>query len=537
MLKIKKALLSVSNKDGIVALAKALVANGCELISTGGTGKVLKENGIGFTEISKVTGNPEAFSGRMKTISFEIESAILFHRDNDAKEASDLGIEAIDMVICNLYPFKNYRDENADLDTLVENIDIGGPTMIRAAAKNYKFVACLTDPAQYENIIFELNKNAGSLSLETKEKLARLAFNHTADYDSMIAETLDQRFGVYSKRLSFSKGMKLRYGENPHQEAMFYKQNDFENSLFDMEILGGKELSYNNIVDIDGAIYACKDLDRFGCAIIKHTNPCGLCEGDDQLEVFEKAWASDPVSAFGSIIAFNKPLKLETAKFLELDHEDKFKRKFVEVIIAPSYADETLEYLKLHKGLRIIKLDPLSSNMKADYKFLNGTLLLQDSDNELLKDLTLVTKRECDILTKEFIEFGLKACRSVKSNAIVVIRKFKNNNYFQLLGIGAGQPNRVNSVRLSLDRMLENLKNEFTGPETEFEAYKKEELERIVLISDAFFPFPDNIEIMNEYGIKTVVQPGGSIKDRAVIKKCDELGISMFMTGMRHFRH
>ncbi len=331
-IKIKRALISVSDKKDIVLLAQALKKFGCEIISTGGTAQALKHRHIQVTDIQEVTGNPEAFGGRMKTISFQIESALLFDRDKDSNEAEKLKIAPIDLVVCNLYPFAKVLSENAELETLIENIDIGGPTMVRSGAKNFKHVAVVTSPNDYQQIIEELNNNDGCLSYSTRKELMRKAFNHTADYDSMIADAMDKECGKNSIRLSFTNGKGLRYGENSHQNAMYFKENNYENSLHDMRILHGKELSFNNIIDINGAIESVQRLNNMGCAVIKHTNPCGVAEGHNQRKALELAWQGDPVSAFGSIIAFNQPVDCETVKFLDLDNEDKSKRKFVEVV-------------------------------------------------------------------------------------------------------------------------------------------------------------------------------------------------------------
>ncbi len=548
MIKVKRALLSVSDKTGIVELAKVLQEINCEIISTGGTKKVLEKAGIKVTDIQKVTGNPEAFGGRMKTISFNIESALLFDREKDKKEARKLGIKPIDMVVCNLYPFAKVKDAGADFNTLIKNIDIGGPTMIRASAKNFKYVATITDVTDYDSIIKELQENDGSLSYETRFLLMRKAFNHTADYDALISTTMDEQAGKRSLRLSFKDGIELRYGENSHQKGFFYRETDAENSLYDIKVLHGKELSYNNIGDIQSAIDSVKNLSRFGCAVIKHNNPCGLAEGENQRKVFEDAWNGDPVSAFGSVIAFNKSVDLETVEFLNLNNENKMLRKFVEVVIAPKFNKKAIGYLQFHKNLRVIEYKPELSRSKIDMKYLNGALLLQDSDNKLYDKLEVVTERKFDIgKNKSLIEFGIKAMRQVKSNSIIIVRELSDGTY-QLLGMGAGQPNRLVSTKLSIDKAKENLINEFSSrsaskqvsdkaSQDELEEYFKEEFGKAVLVSDAFFPFADNVELAAEVGIKNIVQPGGSIRDKKVIKKCNELGLAMIFTGVRHFKH
>ncbi len=534
-IKINCALISVSNKTGIVELAKVLKGFDCEIISTGGTKKVLEKAGIKVTDIQKVTGNPEAFGGRMKTISFNIESALLFDRERDMQEAEKLGIKPIDMVVCNLYPFAKVKESGADFDALIENIDIGGPTMIRASAKNFKYVTTITDVSDYNAIIKELQENDGRLSYETRFMLMRKAFNHTADYDALISTTMDEQAGERSFRLAFTDGKKLRYGENSHQEGFFYKEVRADNSIFDMKVLHGKELSYNNIGDIQSAVDSVKNLKRFGCAVIKHNNPCGLAEGDNQRKVFEDAWNGDPISAFGSIIAFNKPVDLETVEFLNLNNENKMLRKFVEVVIAPKYSDEALEYLQFHKNLRVIEFDPKNSKQKFEVKYLSGSLLLQDCDNKLYEKMENVTEKQIDInLKKGLIEFGIKAMRQVKSNSIIIVRELSDKTY-QLFGMGAGQPNRLVSTKLAIDKAKENLTNEYKGDD--LQDYFKEELMKVVLVSDAFFPFADNVELAAEAGIKAIIQPGGSIRDKKVINKCNELGVAMIFTGLRHFKH
>ncbi len=535
MIKIKRALLSVSNKTGIVDLAKELIRINCEIISTGGTKKVLEEAGIKVTEISTVTGNPEAFGGRMKTISFNIESALLYDREKDAEEASKLGIEPIDLVVCNLYPFSKVKASGADFETLIENIDIGGPTMVRASAKNYKYVATLTDVNDYAEIISELNENDGAISQETRFELMRKAFNHTADYDALIATTMDEKADEKSIRLHFTGGKKLRYGENSHQEGYFYREAGKADSLYDMKVLHGKEISYNNLNDIQGAIDSVKDLQRFAVGVIKHSNPCGLAEADDQLTALKHSWAGDPVSAFGSIIAFNKPLELKTVEFFELNNEDKSKRKFVEVVVAPAYSDEALKYLEFHKNLRIVEFDPAICQRQIDMKYLHNSILVQDADNLLYEKMEVVTKKNVDTKSKKnLIEFGLKAMRQVKSNSIVLVREVEDGSN-QLLGMGAGQPNRIISTRLAIEKATENLTMEFEGED--IISYFDQEFGKAILVSDAFFPFPDNVVTASQAGIKTIVQPGGSMRDKKVIRACNELGISMVFTGIRHFKH
>lgn len=536
LIPIKRALISVSDKTGVVELAQALINAGCEIISTGGTRSKLDEAGIATTEISTVTGNPEAFGGRMKTISFNIESALLFDREKDAAEAAALNIQPIDLVVCNLYPFQKVLEQGADFDTLIENIDIGGPTMIRAAAKNFKYVATVTQPSDYTELIAQLRDNKGALSYDFRKQLMCKAFNHTADYDALIATTMDNEIGVNSFRLGFEEGIDLRYGENSHQPARYYKQKGSNNSLYNMEVLHGKALSYNNILDINGAVEAIKEATRPACSVIKHSNPCGLCEGDKQTSLLELAWAGDPISAFGSIIAFNRTVELETVEFFELDNDDKSKRKFVEVVVAPDFTADALAYLEQHKDLRIIKFDTKQLAGNSDLRYLNGSLLVQDANATLHNKMDVVTEKTVNLNVEQaLIEFGLRAIKTIKSNSIAIVR-FKNG-YAQLLGMGAGQPNRLIASKLAIEKSRENLRNEYTGADADFEAYVAQELANAWLISDAFFPFADNVELAAASGIRKIVQPGGSIRDKSVIAMCNDLGVAMVFTGIRHFKH
>ncbi len=534
-IKINRALISVSDKSGIESLARVLHDFGCELIATGGTRRVLEDAGFPVTEVSEITANPEAFGGRMKTISFQLESALLYDREKDQTEAEQLGIKPIDLVVCNLYPFDRVKSRGAGFEELIDNIDIGGPTMVRAAAKNFKYVAVVTRPMDYEDIVKELKATDGQLSYETRFHLMRRAFNLTADYDAMIATAMDEAAEDKSLRLAYDSSTKLRYGENSHQEGVLMRRRSAGDSLFDMEVLHGKAVSFNNIMDIYSAVESVRDLKQNGCAIIKHTNPCGLAQGDDQRTVFERAWAGDPVSAFGSVIAFNRTVEKKTVEFLALDHTDKMKRKFVEVVIAPDFSEEARTYLFQHKNLRVVTFDPNKLDKAWDFKFLPGGLLMQDPDRRLHDKQEWVTEAKNKI-DDELLPFGLIAVRQLKSNAIAVVRKDKDG-YLQLLGMGCGQPNRLNSTELALRRTHENLKMEIEGSVDEVRDYVKAEVEKSVLVSDAFFPFPDNIELAAKFDIKTIVQPGGSIRDKAVIQKCNDLGIAMMMTGLRHFKH
>ena len=528
-MKIKRALLSVSDKTGIIELAKFLIKNNCEIISTGGTGNLLKKNGIKITEIEKITGNPEAFGGRMKTISFNVESAILFDREKDKEEAKSLNIEPIDLVVCNLYPFEKVYKEGGELDDLIENIDIGGPTMIRAAAKNYKYVGVLVTPEDYKSFIS--NYNSGNYDENYRYNLMRKAFTHTALYDMLISNVMNKNMQTDLLLLAFDKKQKLRYGENSHQSAYYYREKYATKSLYDFEKLQGKEISFNNILDINAAIESVSEFDKPACSVVKHNNPCGLAVSENTKNLLELAWNGDSVSAFGSIIAFNCFVDIDMIKFLQLD--DKKMKKFIEVIIAPDFSEEALLYLKNNKNLRVIEFD---KNLKKekDIRYLNGLLLWQSADNKDFEDLRLVTETNWDFMKdRELIQFGLKAIKMIKSNAIALVREV--NGAFQLLGMGAGQPNRITATKLAVEKAIENLRaeNKTDNPEK----YVKSALKDAILISDAFFPFADSIRYVSLFGIEKIVQPGGSIRDKKVIKEANKLNISMVFTGIRHFRH
>ena len=531
---IHKALISVSDKTDIIPLAQALKNYGVEIISTGGTKKTLEEAGIEVTDIQEVTGNPEAFGGRMKTISFNIESALLFDRDKDKEEAEKLAISPIDLVVCNLYPFEKVLTNGGNFDELIENIDIGGPTMIRSAAKNFKYVSVITSPNEYEELISELEQYKGKTTFNFRKKLMAKAFNHTADYDALIAQTMDRENGEKSVRFHFEKGKDLRYGENSHQKATFYKQKGIPNSLYELKFLHGKALSYNNILDISGAVASVKELEKSGVAVVKHSNPCGMTQASNQKMALEKAWQGDPVSAFGSIIAFNERLELDTVKFFNLDAEKAKDRKFIEVIIAPEITPEALEYLQLHKNLRVLEYQPNKLPQNPDYRMLNGTLLAQDYDDKLYDKLEKMTDEDFST-NKELIEFGLKAIKNIKSNAIVIVGE-KQGAYY-LMGMGAGQPNRLIATKLALSKAKDFIRQDHKGNAEEFENFYRQEIGKAYLISDAFFPFSDNVELAAAEGIKNIVQPGGSIRDKSVIETANKLGLNMIFTGTRHFKH
>jgi phosphoribosylaminoimidazolecarboxamide formyltransferase / IMP cyclohydrolase len=522
--KVKRALISVSDKEGAIGFARFLQSLGVEIFSTGGTGKTLEKAGIPFISMETITKNPEAFGGRMKTISFPFASSLLYRRDNeeDVAMAKKMGIEPMDLVVCNLYPFQEAKKSGASDDALVEEIDVGGPTMIRAAAKNHKHVAVVTHTSDYANVMDELKTNNGSLTLETRKHLAVKAFRLLAAYDSGIAEELGARFcGEDSHYLSLGEGKKLRYGENPHQSAHFYRDPSFGsgNSIASAEILQGKALSYNNILDADAALRSCSDayfvLEKKYpvVAIVKHLNPCGLASGKTPLEALQLAWAGDPVSAFGGILCFSSSLTKDCAEWLS--------DKFVELIVAPSIEPEALSVFAKKKNMRILLCAPREMDRKEKMlRSVYGGVLVQEEDTGFDSEFRSVTSKEFPSEKIALAQFGIMACKHLRSNAIALVKE--ENGNFQLVGAGMGQPNRLDSIRA------------LAGPRAKEKGGK---MENLVLISDAFFPFADGIEAAYEQGIRMIVQPGGSIKDSEVIQKANELGMMMAFTGRRHFRH
>lgn len=502
----KFALLSVSDKTNIIEFAQTLVSCNYELLATGNTGKLLKTNNISCIEISDYTGFPEVFDGRVKTLHPKIFSGILFRRDvsEDSSKMDEMDFGAIDIICVNLYPFKKTSEKlNVTNDELIENVDIGGPSLIRAAAKNHKSVSVLTSPLQYESFISELKSN--SISLETRIKLAVEAFSHTAEYDTYIANTLEKRFEIESDkvRLNLTKTKTLRYGENPHQSASVY--GDFF-SYF--SILHGKELSYNNILDLVAAVQIVEDINETVCSIIKHNNPCGVAVGNTVVQAYEKALKSDPISAFGGIVAFNQEVDEATAI--------KLNDIFLEVVVAPSFSEEALSILFKKKDRRILK--QVKSIINDDYNFrtIPGGLLAQSGDNKIFdNELKTVTVKHPSQSELEDLKFAWVISKHVKSNAIVLVKDL------QTIGIGAGQVSRIDSVKISIAK----------AKEFGFD------LSNSVAASDAFFPFADGINEFSKNGISAVIQPGGSVRDSEVIAAADEYGISMVFTGIRHFKH
>ncbi|MCK5022585.1 MAG: bifunctional phosphoribosylaminoimidazolecarboxamide formyltransferase/IMP cyclohydrolase [Candidatus Aenigmarchaeota archaeon] len=518
-MKIKRALISVTDKTGIVDFSKSLEKMGVEIISTGGTAKLLKDSGINVTYIGDYTGFPEIMDGRVRTLHPKIHGGILAVRKNKdhMDQINNLKIEPIDMVVVNLYQFeKTIENPDVEIDEAIENIDIGGPSMLRSAAKNYKDVLVVTDPKDYGYVIEKLEKH-GDVDLKTRELFSLKAFRRTADYDSEIDKFLSRRFANENiLRLKFTGGKELRYGENWHQKAKVYSSGD---GLVNAVQLQGKEMSYNNYIDSQSAIEAANDLkEDIGVAIIKHTNPCGFATGKTVLEATEQAWNGDPVSAFGSVIAITKTVDGKTAEFL--------KDKFVEVVIAPNFDSDALKVFSQKKNLRLLKMEKTNSENK-EYRFLSGGVLEQDCDNGYSDKFENVTKIKPPSDKNNLALFACLACKHTKSNAIVVAREYEPG-FYHIIGMGAGQPNRIGSLKIAAEKTLDNFNKM---------GMDNSEISKCILASDSFFPFPDSIEESHKHGFRFIVQPGGSVKDKEVIGACDKLGIAMTFTGRRMFKH
>jgi len=512
---IRRAILSVTDKTGVTEFARALEKAGVDLISTGGTAKLLREAGIRVKDISELTGFPEMLDGRVKTLHPKVHGGILHVRENAThrQAVAEHDIPAIDMVVVNLYAFeKTAARPNVSFEEIIENIDIGGPSMLRSAAKNFQDVAVVTSPADYAGVAEEL-KTFGGLSLGTKWKLAKKAFATTAAYDSAIASALESidapgdlpATGEFpaTLRLLFSKLNDLRYGENPHQRAAVYSDGS-DLGIANARQLQGKELSYNNLVDLDAAWELCREFDEPMCAIIKHTNPCGAATGPDIATAYTRALEADPVSAFGGVIGINREIDEAAA--------EEIAKLFVEAIAAPSYSQAALARFAAKKNLRLLEVKPAPP--KTVLKQVSGGMLLQDADvHRLAKaDLKVVTKREPSEEEIAALFFAWTVCKHVKSNAIVYARNG------QIVGVGAGQMSRVDSCKIGAAKAVLPLKG-------------------TVAASDAFFPFPDGVEEIARAGATAVIQPGGSVRDNEVIEAADRLGLAMVLTGIRHFRH
>ncbi|HEY3361312.1 MAG TPA: bifunctional phosphoribosylaminoimidazolecarboxamide formyltransferase/IMP cyclohydrolase [Methanosarcina sp.] len=537
---VKRALLSVSDKTGIAEFARGLELLGVKIISTGGTAKILREAGIEVTDVSEVTGCPEMMGGRVKTLHPRIHGGLLCLRESTEQmaEAAKEDISLIDLVAVNLYPFEvTVSKQGVELGEAIENIDIGGPTLLRSAAKNYRSVTVLSDPSDYGHVLKEL-RSTGVVSDSTRAALAVKAFRHTADYDAAIDTYLSKTLlGENVLRLNFTDGIKLRYGENWHQRAYFYKDSQIEGPTLAKAIqLHGKELSYNNYVDADNALQTVKELGNASpaVAIVKHNNPCGLATGSTLLQALQAAWDGDPISAYGSIICTNEVFDLEAATFLN--------GKFVEIILAPDFKPDALEYLKnKSENLRLLRLPELREAFGTDYtyKYVIGGMLKQTRDIGLYEKWESVTDIPYPEEKRSISEFCLKACKSTKSNAVILAHEYEPG-FFMVLAMGAGQPNRVDSIRkLAATKAVENLKviYEREHPEISFEAYCQKVMSECVMVSDAFFPFDDSIIYAAENNIHYIVSPGGSIRDGEVIAAANRLGVAMIFTGMRHFLH
>lgn len=543
-MKIQRALLSVTDKAGIVEFARALSQMGVELLSTGGTARTIRDAGIPVKDISEFTGFPELLDGRVKTLHPKVHGGLLYLRGNAEHEATMAkhGMVPIDLVCVNLYRFEaTISKPGVTFEEAVENIDIGGPSMLRSAAKNHRSVTVISDPSDYVRVLEAMKINGGNTTPELRRELAQKVYARTAQYDSAIASYLaDQLPGKEGARpfvLAYPSGARLRYGENPHQEAFFYKDAVAnEACIAHAEILHGKEMSYNNYVDGDAALEAVKELaGQPGVAIIKHTNPCGYATGATLAEALEAAWAGDPVSSFGSVIAVTMPVDHATAEVL--------KGRFVEALIAPDFTPDALEFLKSKsKDIRLLKLHrPMTPAFEGrTLRQVGSGMLIQNRDVGEEERWVIPTEQAFPEEKRPLADFGIKVCKHVKSNAIVIVREYKPGQ-FSLLGMGAGQPNRVDSLKkLAVARARENIRH-LMERATQYGQNPKELEQSImgesVLVSDAFFPFADNIDAAAEAGIRYIVQPGGSKKDEEVIAACDKYGIAMAITGVRHFLH
>lgn len=522
MNKITRALISVSDKTGVVDFARQLHERNIDILSTGGTAKLLAAEGITVTEVSDYTGFPEMMDGRVKTLNPLVHGGILGRRGTDDAVMAEHGIQPIDMVVVNLYPFEaTIANPDCELATAIENIDIGGPTMVRAAAKNHKDVAIVVYPTDYADIIRAMDENSGAVSDALRFSLAVKAFEHTSSYDGAIANYLGTIQDDGSKveyprtfNLQFDKAQEMRYGENPHQSAAFYTEDHAETgSVSSATQLQGKALSFNNIADTDAALECVKQFaDSPACVIVKHANPCGVATGNSLFEAYDRAYKTDPTSAFGGIIAFNQPLDAKTATAI-------VERQFVEVIIAPSIADDAKAIIEAKKNLRLLECGqwPEENGKGYDYKRVNGGLLVQSRDLGMIDmmDLKVVSKRQPTEQQLHDLMFAWKVAKFVKSNAIVYVKDGST------IGVGAGQMSRVYSAKIA------GIKAADEGLE----------VPGSVMASDAFFPFRDGIDAAAVAGISAVIQPGGSMRDDEVIAAADEHGLAMVFTGMRHFRH
>ena len=518
LIKVRRALISVSEKAGVVDLAKALLTHGVQILSTGGTAKLLQLNGVVVTEVADYTGFPEMMEGRVKTLHPRVHGGILARRDREDHVAAmkEHDIPPIDMVVVNLYPFaQTVAKPGCTMDEAIENIDIGGPAMVRAAAKNHAFVTVVTDPADYPGILEAMKANGGKLGLVRRYSLAAKAYSHTAEYDGMISNWLTARDEKGEARAfpdRFNQQLRLaqtlRYGENPHQVAAFYVERDpAKGTLANFKQVQGKELSYNNIADADAAWECCRTFDVPACVIVKHANPCGVAIAENPHEAYARAFLTDPTSAFGGIIAFNRAVDGPTAEAVA--------RQFVEVVIAPEYNADARKAFAAKQNVRLLTIEAAKALNKLDMKRVGGGLLVQTSDDFDVAELRVVSKRTPSDAEMNDLIFAFRVAKFVKSNAIV----FCANG--MTLGVGAGQMSRVDSTRIAA------IKAKNAGLS----------LKGSVAASDAFFPFRDGLDVVANAGARAVIQPGGSVRDEEVIAAADGHGMAMVFTGMRHFRH
>lgn len=518
MIKVRRALVSVSDKSGVLEFAKELNALGVEILSTGGTAKLLRENNVAVKEVSEYTGFPEMLDGRVKTLHPKIHAGLLALRENSEHMATlkEHGIGLIDLVAVNLYPFeKTTQKPGVSIEEVIENIDIGGPSMLRSAAKNHRSVAVISDPSRYRQVLDELKKNNGSVSKKLARELAVEVFGHTSRYDAAINAYLKSHLiqeagkeGFPQEiRFEFEKLQDLRYGENPHQKAAFYKEKGKSRGLINLKQLQGKELSFNNILDLNSAWELVREFREPAAVIVKHNNPCGVAEDKSLDKAFLYAWKCDPLSAFGGIVALNRKMDVKTAKLIA-------KSGFLECIIAPGFENGTLDFFKEKKNLRLLELADLELPSELEFKRVSGGVLLQDKNDQTIdmNALKAVTDKKPTKSQMEGLVFGWKVAKHVKSNAIILTQGSKT------VGIGAGQMSRVDSVMIARKKSGKLSRNS-------------------CLASDAFFPKADAVIEAAKAGVAAIIQPGGSISDGEIIKACNKHKIAMVFTGMRHFRH
>ncbi len=517
MAKIKTALISVWDKRGLKEFAGGLAALGVEILSTGGTARLLSGLGIKVREISNYTGFPEMMEGRVKTLHPKVHGGLLARRDNpeDMEQAKAHGIQMIDMVVVNLYPFEaTIAKPGVSLEEVIENIDIGGPGMLRAAAKNYRHVAVVCNPDRYTEILTEMKANKGEISEATCARLMVETYTRTSAYDAIISSYLGKRMlcaeGMPSRlALNYAKAEDLRYGENPHQQAAFYVKAGASLGLAAAKQLHGKQLSYNNYLDLEAVLGFVRECQQPAAMIVKHNSPCGAAMADTLTQAYEDALATDPLSSFGGIIGLNRKVDVATAQAIMQGIQ---KHGFMECVLAPAYDDEAVKILAAKKDLRLLELADLAAQEELSFRQVTGGLLAQTPDNKLAEEMRVVTRRKPTAEEMASLEFAWLVCKHTKSNAIVLAQGKK------AVGIGGGDTSRVDSARSALRRAGERAKG-------------------AALASDAFFPFPDTVKMAAEAGVKAIAQPGGSLNDDEVIKACDALGLAMVFTGVRHFRH